>query len=327
MRDDLSGMSLNTLTLEEGFWRTDATSSDVRSCVTPEACVGGNDTDTTCRDGHTGPYCALCVDEYNLDPFMLCQKCSSSKRDLIFTAVVVVLVVLTFFGLNHFVKKKLGRGKRGKEIWKRCKNGVKILFASGQITASLPNVMPQVSLPENFEKVVEKTQFLNVNLFTLVPMGCFAGSRFNFYTKSVAMTMLVIILCAVLVLLAFFRKKPHLYTAAIAITYMTLPTITTTVFGMFPCDEFDNGSSFLRSDLSIDCNAEGREAWELYGYLMVAIFPVGVPLLYFVLLFRMRDRLRGDDRMNDERLRGLVFLWEPYKKEYWWWEVFETLRR
>jgi hypothetical protein len=31
--------------------------------------------------------------------------------------------------------------------------------------------------------------------------------------------------------------------------------------------------------------------------------------------------------MNDERLRGLVFLWEPYKKEYWWWEVFETLRR
>ena len=200
-------------------------------------------------------------------------------------------------------------------------------LSSGQITASLPNVIPQLSLPETFKEVVASSQFLNLNFFTLVPIGCFAGGGFNFYTKSVTMTMSVIILCCALVFLAFFKKKPHLYTAAIAITYLTLPTITTTVFGMFPCDDFDDGRSFLRSDLSVDCNARGRGAWQAYGYLMVAVFPVGVPLLYWVLLFRMRDRLRGDDRMNDERLRGLIFLWEPYKKEYWWWEVFETLRR
>jgi hypothetical protein len=127
--------------------------------------------------------------------------------------------------------------------------------------------------------------------------------------------------------MGFLRKRPGLYTAAIATTYLTLPTITTTVFGMFPCDEFDDGMSSLRSDLSIDCNASGRGAWQAYGYLMVAVFPVGVPLMYWVLLYRMRDRLRAEDRGEDEKLRGLVFLWEPYKKEYWWWEVFETLRR
>ena len=49
--------------------------------------------------------------------------------------------------------------------------------------------------------------------------------------------------------------------------------------------------------------------------------------MYWVLLYRMKDRLMGEDRINDEKLRGILFLWEPYKKEYWWWEVFETVRR
>jgi hypothetical protein len=329
MRKDLSGMTLASLTLEEGFWRTSEKSDDVRACITPEACVGGiGDGDDVCREGHTGPYCALCKDNYNLDPFMLCKECSSSTLDFIFTLVAFVALALGLFGLNYLVKKKLDRrGARSKEVWKRCKNGLKILFASGQITASLPNVVPQVSLPENFKDVVFSSQFLNFNLFTLVPMGCFAGGGFNFYVKCVALTMSVIVVCATLSLLAFFKRRPNLYTAAIAITYLTLPTITTTVFGMFPCDEFDNNKSRLRGDLSIDCKAGGRGAWEAFGYLMVGIYPVGVPLMYWVLLYRMKDRLMGEDRINDEKLRGILFLWEPYKKEYWWWEVFETVRR
>jgi hypothetical protein len=139
--------------------------------------------------------------------------------------------------------------------------------------------------------------------------------------------MSVVTVIATLSLLAFFKKRPNLYTAAIAITYLTLPTITTTVFGLFPCDDFDNGNSRLRSDLSIDCKAGDRGVWQTFGYLMVGIFPVGVPLMYWVLLYRMKDRLKGEDRINDEKLRGILFLWEPYKKEYWWWEVFETVRR
>jgi hypothetical protein len=327
MREDLSGMTLASLTLEEGFWRTSEKSDDVRPCITPEACTGGNDTETMCRDGHTGPYCALCEDDYNLDPFMLCKQCSESKNDLAFTVLAFVLFALTLLGGYVLLKKKLGGGQRGKEVWKRCKNGVKILFASGQITASLPNVIPQVSLPENFKGVVAASQVLNFNMFTLVPMGCFAGGGFNFYVKCVALTMSVVVLCATLSLLALLKKRPNLYTAAIAITYLTLPTITTTVFGMFPCDDFDNNKSQLRGDLSIDCKAGGRGAWQAFGYFMVGIFPVGVPLMYWVLLFRVRDRLMGEDRINDEKLRGILFLWEPYKKEYWWWEVFETVRR
>jgi hypothetical protein len=119
MSADLSGMTLSSLTLEEGFWRTDATSSDVRPCNTPDACVGGNDTSTMCRDGHTGPYCALCVDKYNLDPFMLCKECSWNGKDVVFTIFSIVFLAALLFGAYFLLKKKLGGGEGGKEIWKR----------------------------------------------------------------------------------------------------------------------------------------------------------------------------------------------------------------
>ena len=132
MSADLSGMTLASLALEGGFWRIDATSSDVRPCITPDACVGGNDTSTVCRDGHTGPYCALCVDNYNLDPFMLCKKCSESWKDFALTALFVVLSAIMLFGAYFLLKKKLRSEGKGKEIWKRCKSGLKVLFASGE---------------------------------------------------------------------------------------------------------------------------------------------------------------------------------------------------
>ena len=123
------------------------------------------------------------------------------------------------------------------------------------------------------------------------------------------------------------RKRPHLFTAAIAITYLTLPTITTTSFGLFPCEPFDDNTEMLRSDYDISCLAHGRDVWVYYGYLMVGMFPIGVTLMYWLLLYRVKDKLKDEDRDNIENIRGLKFLWEPYKREFWWWEVFETARR
>ena len=34
-----------------------------------------------------------------------------------------------------------------------------------------------------------------------------------------------------------------------------------------------------------------------------------------------------EQRLEDEEITPLVFLWEPYKPEFWYWEVIETGRR
>lgn len=101
------------------------------------------------------------------------------------------------------------------------------------------------------------------------------------------------------------------------------------VFGMFSCDSFDDGTSLLRTDYSIDCDAENRGFWLFYGYLMVLIFPVGVTTMYFVLLFVNRGEINIDsgERELNEHLAGISFLFEPYKGKYWFFEVVETGRR
>jgi uncharacterized membrane protein len=119
------------------------------------------------------------------------------------------------------------------------------------------------------------------------------------------------------------------FTVAIAVTYLTLPTITTMVFGLFPCDTLDTGESYLRSDYSIDCNGEERTAWTIYGALMIIIFPVGVTSSYWMLLWVDRHKIMQpvDVRELDEDLMTKSFLFDPYKPEFWFFEVIETVRR
>ena len=309
MRTDLTGMTLNTASIEAGFWRSGLESKDIRECPTPEACVGGNSTEEVCRKGHAGPYCALCIDGFTTDPFLLCKNCNESVNDIVWTVLALVLMAGLVFGLFYLVKKKFGQRRKGKTIWKRCKNGVKIIFASSQITASLPKVIPALSLPKSFKEVVKASQILNLNLFTFVPVGCFGG--IGYYGKTTMMTAPIIIACATLIFLGFVKRKPDLFTAAIAITYLTLPTITTTVFGLFPCDSFDDGRYRLRVDLSIDCEGRDRWAWEAYGFLMIILFPVGTTLSWWLLLYRKRDRLmrEKEERLGDGEIAGIMFLW------------------
>jgi hypothetical protein len=193
-----------------------------------------------CRPGHSGPYCNLCSDGYSQDPFMLCQKCSSRTADFIWTIVAALCVICAIVGLNIVLKKKLRRSGKGAFIWKKTKNGIKVLFASGQITAALPRVVPAITLPENFQKAIAASNILNLNPFDLVPLGCFADG-FTLYIQLVILTVPVIFVCALLVAKGYQQNEKAFFNGALAITYLTLPTITTTTFNIFPCDSFDNG--------------------------------------------------------------------------------------
>jgi hypothetical protein len=62
---------------------------------------------------------------------------------------------------------------------------------------------------------------------------------------------------------------------------------------------------------------------------MIFVWPIGVLALYSYLLIKNRARINRpvEDRESDEKLMRLAFLFDPYKPEYWWFEVFETTRR
>jgi hypothetical protein len=82
---------------------------------------------------------------------------------------------------------------------------------------------------------------------------------------------------------------------------------------------------------------------------MVMIYPVGIPLGYFIMLFRVRRLLkagqiekedvnmntalekalekRAENEANNPTLKALSFLYGAYQPKYWWFEIFETLRK
>jgi hypothetical protein len=84
---------------------------------------------------------------------------------------------------------------------------------------------------------------------------------------------------------------------------------------------------------------------------MILVYPVGIPLGYFIMLFRVRKLLkagqveREKDNINraialeealatrkeneemNTTLKALSFLYDSYEPKFWWFEIFETLRK
>ncbi|CAM9767423.1 unnamed protein product, partial [Scytosiphon promiscuus] len=74
------GMTLSTLKLEGGYYRTSAGSHDVLECHRKEACVGGVETSQYCKSGYQGPYCAVCGDRYASGYQYSCSSCIGENQ-------------------------------------------------------------------------------------------------------------------------------------------------------------------------------------------------------------------------------------------------------
>ena len=335
------GLTLRSLWLKEGFWRTGPTSLDIRRCKIRGACLGGNGTNGTsfCREGHYGPYCSLCLDGHSMDSFGTCLQCEVSHNVFrMFTLFISILIFASiFYKKENSDSSRSGEGQSNNYqehqpgLAKRLKNGAKIIFVATQIVTSLPSVMPSVSLPEILSGAVKAAQALNLNIFKLMSIGCWA-TGITYYDMVIGLCLLILSLTLLLVILGqvFKRLKSRFATAAIALTYLTLPTVTTSIFGLFPCDDFDDGRKLLRFDYNISCLESGRGLIIAFGVIMVLIFPIGVTSGYAYLLWRRKDKLLDLDpksRSNNPDLNSIVFLWEAYLPEFWYWELVETARR
>ena len=103
-------------------------------------------------------------------------------------------------------------------------------------------------------------------------------------------------------------------------------------------------------DYSISCNSKEYKIAFLWAILMIFIYPIGVPIIYFLLLYNIRDEIQLVTKklMNNHeinlntlldtqcsyfplriryQLLTLNFLYESYQPYYWWWDILDTLQR
>eukprot|EP00953_Heterococcus_sp_UTEX-ZZ885_P041481 21161-Heterococcus_DN1.PRE.3 len=68
--------------------------------------------------------------------------------------------------------------------------------------------------------------------------------------------------------------------------------ISTVVFQTFSCDYLeDTKESWLRADYSVSCDTDKHTAYKVYAAVMIAVYPIGIPVLYATLLWRHRHSL------------------------------------
>lgn len=107
------------------------------------------------------------------------------------------------------------------------------------------------------------------------------------------------------------------------------------------CQTFDGDyGSYLRVDYTISCDGMVYKGMYAFAVLMVLVIPVGVPVLYAVLLLgkrRLINPLNTETREeavairekpgNKDRIAHLEFLYGLYWPQYYYAEVVECVRR
>ncbi|CAM9214260.1 unnamed protein product, partial [Hapterophycus canaliculatus] len=115
-------------------------------------------------------------------------------------------------------------------------------------------------------------------------------------------------------------------TALLLLTFLVYSSVSSTVFHTFACETLDDGIEYLRADYRVHCSDAKHKAIEIYAGIMVLVYPVGIPLLYAVMLYRCRGVLSDPDA-DKATAQPISYLWESYRPERFYYEVIECGRR
>jgi hypothetical protein len=116
------------------------------------------------------------------------------------------------------------------------------------------------------------------------------------------------------------------------------------IFYNFACKDFDGDyGSYLKVDLSIDCNSAEHKLFSVYAFFTILVYPLGIPAMYMALLYRKRNLVNpGADRkisteaaleereINEEKFANLLsigFLYSSYEPTYYYFGEFRWNER
>ena len=399
---DQMGLSLETVVIEENYWRTNNASKVVQACPDlhctgscfnqdgepiegrspdcPETFEGLTSASQYCETGYTGAYCMVCAPGYSENAAGNCALCSGGSAFvtpiLAGIGLSMIIVAVLYISIkssrsasrkNQTVKKRVSmrysavdnkiistsvNSYSNWEIWRAIVTKLKILLVFSQIVVNLPDII-NVKYPPGFLYLIDKLSFFNFNFIEIFSIGCLVKT--NFYTSLLLYTLGPIIISSVCYLGGLLyeqtirdddpnRDELRLATrswsvsAVLTITYLCFAAVSSRIFQTFNCETFDGEyGSYLRSDYSVSCTTDNHKSYQLFAGAMCAIYPIGVPVTYFMLLAVNRTRVYPSQykdeekqikvRSEDQAIKKYDFLYRQYVPRCWWFETFESFRR
>ena len=94
------------------------------------------------------------------------------------------------------------------------------------------------------------------------------------------------------------------------LAFLVYPIVTNVAFEAFSCFEFEDGRSWLRTDVAIECETPPHTEAMRLAALAITVYPVGLFVLNAVLLFSARKAIRSG--LETALSRPLRFLYAEY---------------
>ena len=149
-----------------------------------------------------------------------------------------------------------------------------------------------------------------------MPTPCFR--KVSYFDTLLFITLSPFVVALIIVLLSQLRvwratdaeakanARSTMYYLLLLFTFIILPGCASTSLRYFGCSDYDMGEyaddiAVLDIDPNITCHVKSYDKWMPFVVLMIIIYPIGVPLTYYVLLWSMRDMLDPPVDVVDER--------------------------
>jgi hypothetical protein len=123
---------------------------------------------------------------------------------------------------------------------------------------------------------------------------------------------------------------PSIY-VSLLVSYCALPTVSRGIFAAWHCDSFGYDDlnaekrAYLVADWSIQCGSAEHRSLTFLAWGLLALWPIGVPATYAVLLALCARSIRAD---RISTLAGHVrFLWGDYQPAFFFWECADISRK
>jgi hypothetical protein len=193
---------------------------------------------------------------------------------------------------------------------------LKIVITTLQIVSEVPGNL-NVQFPSRFKRFLNVLNIANLNLVGMMPMDCagdytFIDRLILTTTVPIGLTVLIFLVyqldvCVEMIILHLKhrntaariemrtnRLKDKYITYFFFLTYLVLPSVSTTIFQMFLCTNVDPGREdhdasdyFLSADMSISCTSGYYYRGLAYALVMMVIYVIGIPSLYLYLLWQV----------------------------------------
>ncbi|GMH50627.1 hypothetical protein TL16_g00828 [Triparma laevis f. inornata] len=351
----IDAMTVKTLNVKEGYWRTNASSFEVLPCLSPEHCLGGPNPAYQCKEGHTGPLCAVCQDGFASTGSGMFFKCSTCEGG---DATTTIAIGFGAFLTCCCIRKKKKKGREGNDD-DDDRTG---LSSNDSLAANTNRVNKKLSKIDSIlpfytnARPYGKSCSLTVEFFNMMPLGCVINRNFH---HALMVYTLVRFLTGVAMMTAYVILKRlrkveasnTVYGWFLFTTFLILPSVSTKLFSTFACRISDGSyGSYLKVDYSINCASDEHKFYEAYAVIFIIIYMIGVPALCAWNLWKdrhlldpgqeqladihgeelgMKMAIEERERLEEEHLdiKSLAFLYDSYEPQYYWFEVVETLKK